>query len=358
MTDRRIEPPRIDDASADYWSKQLETSNDYRVLRRLPRVAQYNALAEPAPESIRHALFVDAETTGLNPLNDEIIEFAALPFTFDAVTGAIHDVQLGSAYVGYQQPKVPISAEITEITGITNEMVAGHDLDTIKIEALGAQADLIIAHNADFDRKLTERIDPIFTHRAWGCSYRELQWKQYGGFGGSLDAILAGACATFYNAHRALDDCKAGIHALATARRFPQRETDMPVPRTAFQDLLDSVRAGVFRVWALDSDYTTKDRLKARGFRWSDGALGQPKSWYRDMKNQDDVSFERTWLREHIYRGLDRARVDRISARDLYSVREGRFKSPAARRASAENEHRLFGDTEAPHGRDKAAGVG
>lgn len=352
MTGDRIPSPAIDDSSADYWAKKLDETTDYRVLRRLPGVAYYDLPPDPLPETMRRLLIVDTETTGLDPLAAEIIEFAALPVDFDAATGAIHQVHLDQAYVGYHQPETPITAEITGITGITNEMVAGHVLDRTKIEALAASAHLIVAHNADFDRKLSERIDPIFTHRAWGCSYRELQWKQYGGFGGSLDAILAGACGTFYNAHRALDDCRATVHALATAvRTLPNGGLV-----TAFQDLLASVRAGTLRVWALDSPYPTKDRLKGRGYRWSDGALGQPKAWFRDLKTQDDVSFERSWLRDHVYDRIDNARVDRITAMDMYSTREGRFKSPAARRAATENEHRLFGNPEAEHGRNRAAG--
>ena len=57
----------------------LEASGDYKILRRLVPRAHLNTPSGP----VRTALFVDVETTGLEPTRHEIIELAMVPFTYE-----------------------------------------------------------------------------------------------------------------------------------------------------------------------------------------------------------------------------------------------------------------------------------
>lgn len=87
---------------------------------------------------------VDLETTGLDPLQNEIIEIGAIK----AEGGEIKDI-----FNKLVKPKSAISSLITEITGITNEMVENSpSIEEVLPEFLSfiGKSDLI-AHNADFD---------------------------------------------------------------------------------------------------------------------------------------------------------------------------------------------------------------
>lgn len=107
-------------------------------------------------------MILDTETTGLNHRKDEIIEIGAVAFTFDAA-GTIGDV-IG-VYGGLQEPSAPNPSGITRLTGITDEMVAGQMIDLHQLHAIIEPADLIIAHNAGFDRQFCEAFSSIFAGR-------------------------------------------------------------------------------------------------------------------------------------------------------------------------------------------------
>ena len=88
----------------------------------------------------------DLETTGLNPTSEEITEIAAVR----VVEGEIRD-----SFQTYVNPHKPIPAEITELTGISDETVAdAPDLDKAVPEFLawaGEGQYPLVAHNAGFD---------------------------------------------------------------------------------------------------------------------------------------------------------------------------------------------------------------
>jgi DNA polymerase III epsilon subunit-like protein len=62
--------------------------------------------------------------------------------------------------------------EITKITGITNEMVAGHRIDDRVVHDLLGSMVLGIAHNANFDRRFLEKRLPAFATKHLGVQSR------------------------------------------------------------------------------------------------------------------------------------------------------------------------------------------
>lgn len=264
----------------------LEATGNYRILRKLsPR----SVFEHARPEFPRQGVILDTETTGLNYRSDEIIEIGVIAFTFNNA-GEIGDVT--GVYGGLQQPTVPIPAEITRLTGITDDMVAGQVIDVARLKALIEPADLIIAHNAGFDRPFCEAFSPIFAHKAWACSVSEIDWSARG-FEGSKLGYLIGQSGYFHDGHRAIDDCFALLEVLGQTR---------PDSTTApFAELYQASQRSRVRVYAENSPFDMKGHLKARGYRWADGSDGRPKSWWVELP-EEKVDEELHFLRTEIYR--------------------------------------------------------
>lgn len=97
----------------------------------------------PALAGMEFTVF-DTETTGLHRIDDRITELAAIRLS---VNGEISRME------SLVNPGIPIPARITEITGITDEDVAGAPREA---EVLGQFADfcrgsVLVAHNIEFD---------------------------------------------------------------------------------------------------------------------------------------------------------------------------------------------------------------
>lgn len=284
----------------------LESSADYRVLRRL--VPREPTGTQPSDENIKAGVFLDVETTGLDPERDEIIELGMVRFSFSP-EGEV--LATDPPFSRLRQPSKPIPAEITRLTGITDEMVVGKAIDAAEVENFVEPAVIVIAHNAGFDRRFVERAFPIFAKKAWGCSISDVPWREEG-FEGSRLAYLAMRHGFFFDGHRATDDCHAALEILAR---------ELPVSgELALKRLLDNARKPTFRLWAIGSPFETKDILKARGYRWNAGENGNPKSWYIVL-TENAVEAELAFLREKVFNREFAPRIDRITAFERYSER-------------------------------------
>ncbi|WFU29047.1 3'-5' exonuclease [Bradyrhizobium sp. CB1717] len=286
-------------------AEALSRSPDYRVLRRLVARPTY---IPTAGLEVRTGILLDTETTGLDCAKDEIIELGMVKFDY-AADGRILGVR--DTFSAFNEPSVPISAEVTALTGITNEMVAGHKFDDAAVTAFVESAAITIAHNSGFDRKFAERYWSVLEHKAWGCSMSEIDWRKHRFAGSQLGYLLNGA-GYFHQAHRAVDDC----HALLEVLAFELPTTGSP----ALALLLETARRKTLRVWAEQSPFELKDSLKRRGYRWNDGSDGRPKSWYIDVTEAafaDEIAF----LRTEIYLRDADPRVQELTAFSRFSTR-------------------------------------
>jgi DNA polymerase-3 subunit epsilon len=287
-------------------ARSLVESGEYRVTSRLEPQAEYHP-PDNSPKLV--AAVVDVETTGTNPDSDKIIELAICLFEYDRQNGRIYKI-LGS-WEWLEDPGFPIPPEITKITGITDQMVAGHRFDDEAVNDLVGRVVLVIAHNAEFDRRFLEKRCPAFATKHWACNRFDINWKVEGIRSSALE-FIAYSLGFFHDQHRAVSDCRATVHALA--QRLPGSG------RLALQTLLEQARLPTWRLWARDAAIEKKDLLKARGYAWSPGEFRRPRCWYRDVADADKPT-EVSWLRANVM-GRDQAVWGlRITARDRYSDR-------------------------------------
>lgn len=285
----------------------LAASPHHRVLKRIPAVADWRLSA--AVGATRRGVYVDVETTGLRPETDEVIELALLPFEYDALSGGITRVAVEEAYCSFRQPGFPIPVASTRIHGITDSDVAGAKIDDGALTALVADAHLILAHNAGFDRPMVEKHWPIFETRNWACSFQDIAWRDEGFGAGKLDYLLMSQ-GWFYDGHRALGDALAGVFLLAQT---------LPVSRKpALSVLLECARRPLHAVRAEGTAFEKSAALRDRGYRWDPGAPGRTKSWWIQTNDPDS---EIAWLNREIYSSPRQIRAIPLPATRRYSAR-------------------------------------
>ena len=147
----------------------------------------------------------DLETTGFSSIKDKIIEIGAVKVENGVITDKFSTLV---------NPKVPIPFEITNLTGITDDMVMeAPDIETILPQFLEFVGDaVLVAHNASFDVSFIEQncryqdITPDFTSVDTVAMARILlptlsKFK--------LNVVANALHISLENHHRAVDDAGA-----------------------------------------------------------------------------------------------------------------------------------------------------
>ena len=306
--------PVPEEGGFEALAKQLEKHPDFRVLRRLVPITDFGprpdaADASDAPRHFYRVLVLDTETTGLSHQVDKIIELALLMVSVDSATGLpFGPVDL---YEGFEDPGMPIPAVAKEVTGITDEMVRGMRLDDEAVAQMLAKADLIVAHNAGFDRPFVEARFPAFADKAWGCSFKDIDWNSAGASSLKLGALAADQ-GWFFEAHRAQVDC----HALLQVLACPVGASGV----TGLGHLMAAASQPSFKLSANGAPFECKDALKGRGYRWD----AEAKVWGSALASEQALEEELDWLSKHVYVGRSVSlEVELLDSRVRYSSRRG-----------------------------------
>lgn len=280
---------------------KLQHSHHFQVLKRLVPKTEFNP---PTPGQILHKLCIlDTETTGLDTTHCEVIELGYQIIEFDS-QGLLYRVLSKQNFLN--EPEGEISEEVTQVTGIRFEDVQGQKIDWEAVAEEMRDVQLIIAHNAGFDRPIVERYHAIFSQKVWGCSVNQIDWMKITGIGSRSQEFLCWKLGQFfYDAHRAIDD----VQALSQLLSEPLGEDALP----ALSYLLPAVRKSKHLVKATRAPFELKDDLKARHYRWQP----QAKVWQKVI-DEDILAEELAWLIENNTPNPD---VIKLKATDTFSVR-------------------------------------
>lgn len=294
---------------AEQLAQRLERHADYRILRRL---AERRCYAEPDGRPLARGVVVDTETTGLSLEMDSIIEFAMVVFEYDRVSGQVYRIL--DILDELEDPGRPIPPASTAVHGITDDMVAGKRIDDVRVAHLLQGVELVIAHNARFDRPFLEERLPVFATLPWACSLQQVSWAAESMASAKLE-YLAYRLGFFFEAHRAQADCLALLELL---------QKPLPVSgKLGLACMLEQAHLRDFRVYAVKAPYDSKALLKGRSYRWD----GDRRCWHRTLLGEL-VKEEIAWLKAHVYGGrpvsLDFEAMDALCR---FSMRPGKIFS-------------------------------
>ena len=247
--------------------------------------------------------FLDTETTGTNRLNDEIIEIAIKEIEFEKDSGKI--INITNQYESFNEPSKEIDDKITKLTGIDNKTVKNKLIDWNEVDSILKNTDIVVAHNAKFDRAFVDRYSSISSSKIWGCTINDIDWFEKG-FSSQKQELLCYWHGFYFEAHRAMNDVDALIQLLIHPHYGKQRP------------ILELIKnAGQIRYKILVSNFPynekKKDKIKGDGYKWST----IDKIWYKEV-DENSLILEKKYLSSVVYNGEFKGHVEEINPNERY----------------------------------------
>ena len=216
---------------------------------------------QPPPERL---LILDTETTGLDPQRDRCIEIGAV--LFDLPRRSVLS-QVSLLLPCDQNPAQAVNGIEPALTQQPQPWQQGLQW----FEALLASADLVVAHNAAFDRQWfgIAPLPPI--HKPWLCTMEDIRWpaeRRLRSNPSVRDLALAYSVPV-WAAHRALTDC---IYLAQVFERC--------------SDLEQLVQQGLEprRLYRARLSYEERHQAREAGFRWNEPVSG---AWSRRLSERE-----------------------------------------------------------------------
>ena len=273
----------------------------FRLLEQIPLSAEDRCpikLCETVGDEIALAL-LDFETTGFTPGRDEVIELGLVQVAYSPSLGKITEIIEITSQL--ECPKQTISELITSITGISNEMVAGKRIDDAHVARIVNSSNVLIAHNAQFDRAFFDIRFPEMANKVWACSVKDIDWRRHGFESAKLEYLLL-KNGYFYDGHRAATDCLAMVQLFAS------------VPN-ALPELLANAQKASFKILAKGVSYADREVVKKRGYRWD----AENRYWYT-IVSDDEYAEETIFLNELCGSASSKNIIEAISPTARYQV--------------------------------------
>ena len=237
-------------------------------------------------------VIVDLETTGLDPLKDQVVEVGLIEFAVSPDSAGGLRAGMTGGYSALQDPGRPLPPEVAKLTGLSDDLLVGQSVDWAVVRETLSRASVVIAHNAAFDRAFLERrpeLDGIKPH--WACSVKHINWRQHGFKTRALNYLAADHGFVNPFAHRALIDCATTFRLVAPY----------------LEELIRRSYLGEYLVSATGAAFETKDILRINGYRWNPEA----RVWAKNLL-EDELEEERKFLATEVYKGDTRHREEKL----------------------------------------------
>ena len=165
----------------------------------------------------RSILIFDFETSGLSPLNSQVIEVGAIKLV-KGTDGYVIEHELNHLV----QCPTPLPEKIKEITNISDEMLLSEGITEheafLKLYELIDEDTLLIAYNIGFDLGFLDALFKKYIQKYYQITHDILDvmavYKDRQKFPHRLESAVKTYGVMVPNTHRALDDCHATLESL------------------------------------------------------------------------------------------------------------------------------------------------
>lgn len=223
---------------------------------------------------IKRCLIVDTETTNLPEDGGLIIEVGAI--LYSVVNQSVLQqfstlLTLPESVEESTNPSSAINRISESMLEETDALYDGNINETARqfLVWLNSQADIVVAHNADFDKYFLKQIG--FTSDRWLCSKHDMNWPA--GNRQRRDMALISLAVDYgvpvVDVHRALDDCRLLASIFSRVEDLQGLFTDALLPRG----------------WYVSHVPIAQNHLvKTAGFRWNEPI---PKHWAKRLTPEE-----------------------------------------------------------------------
>lgn len=258
-------------------------------------------------------IVLDTETTGIDE-DDEIIELAMLDLFFELKTRKFMAVGLLTDELREpsRMAKRTLSPFIKELTGLTEEDLAGKSIDPVAVNNRLKTANVVLIHNAKFDRRMLDSFlqSDELNNVLFGCSYECIEWITGGKYLSGKQELLLMFHGALFHGHRANTD----IMGLAW----------LIVKFDYIGLIIENLKIKYCHVEAVKSHISTKNHLKRFGFSWGGDDY---KVWHKSLPLTDFTENKKEWT-ETVYGPSGSFKVTEMSPKQRFSDEFSKPKDP------------------------------
>lgn len=161
---------------------------------------------------MENIVILDTETTGLDAAKGNLLEIAAILYHVPT-----RSILCQASTLRYAEDNAAYHVNRIEVEALKKTPPKIEITGMLLIRQMMYEADVIVAHNAEFDKKWIELIpdfQEVVKNKKWICTKNDVIWPIRKGVSLSLITICADLGVPIVNIHRAHADCLLLLNAL------------------------------------------------------------------------------------------------------------------------------------------------